>query len=58
MSSPIHPTSPTPALLGVHVFVFYICVSISALQIRSSIPFFWSFLVAQLVKNLPAMTET
>ena len=26
--------------LGVHAFVFYICVSISALQIGSSIPFF------------------
>ena len=26
---------------GIHTFVSYVCVSISALQIRSSIPFFW-----------------
>ena len=35
-SSHPHPISP----LGVHTFVLYICVSISALQIRLSIPFF------------------
>ena len=36
-----HPPSP-PLLspLGVHTFVFYICVSISALQTSSSVPFF------------------
>ena len=26
--------------LGVHTFVLYICVSISAMQIGSSVPFF------------------
>ena len=31
---------PTPFPLGIHTFVLYVCVSISALQIRSSIPFF------------------
>ena len=31
---------PTPFPLGIHTFVLYICVSISALQIKSSIPFF------------------
>ena len=34
----MHPTVPSP--LGSHTFVLYVCVSISALQIRSSIPFF------------------
>ena len=33
---PRHSLSP----LGVHKFVLYICVSISALQTRSSVPFF------------------
>ena len=41
---PIHPTTTTrqPLLspLGVHTFVLYICVSISALQTGSSVPFF------------------
>ena len=31
---------PTPFPLGVHTFVFCICVSISPLQIGSSVPFF------------------
>ena len=31
---------PTYLPFGVHTFVLYVCVSISALQIRSSIPFF------------------
>ena len=43
-SLPIHhTTAPTPPLLsplGVHTFVLYICVSISALQTGSSVPFF------------------
>ena len=34
---PIHPTTPSP--LGIHMIILYIFVSISALQIRSSIPF-------------------
>ena len=34
----IHPALPSP--LGGHVFVLYSCVSISNLQISSSIPFF------------------
>ena len=36
------PPPPPPPLspLGVHTFVLYICVSISALQTRSSVPFF------------------
>ena len=33
---PVHPTSPS--LLGVHAFVLYIFVSVSALQIGSSVP--------------------
>ena len=42
----IHPTTTTPPTpppfspLGVHMFVLYICVSISALQTDSSVPFF------------------
>ena len=36
--SPSHHKPPFP--LGIHIFVLYVCVSISALQIRSSIPFF------------------
>jgi len=35
---PIH--SPYTFPLGIHTFVLYLCVSISALQIRSSLPFF------------------
>ena len=38
-----HTTIPTPpplSPLGVHTFVLYICVSISALQTGSSVPFF------------------
>ena len=36
-----HPTHPTPlSPLGVCTFVLYICVSISALQTGSSVPFF------------------
>ena len=34
----IHPTPPF--LLGISKFVLYICVSISALQVSSSVPFF------------------
>ena len=41
---PIHHTTTTTPLplspLGVHTFVLHICVSISALQIGSSVPFF------------------
>ena len=37
-SLPVHPASPFP--LGIHKFILYLCVSISALQIRSSIAFF------------------
>ena len=38
---PTPPTPPAPCFsLGIHTFVFYVCVSISALQTRSSIPFF------------------
>ena len=41
-SSSHHHHSPSPAAfpLGVHTFVLYICVSISALQTTSSVPFF------------------
>ena len=35
---PIHPAPFSP--LSVHMFVLYVCVSISALQIGSSVPFF------------------
>ena len=35
------PPTPLPlSPLGVHMFVLYICVSISALQTGSSVPFF------------------
>ena len=34
------PPTPVPFSLGIHTFVLYICVSVSLLQIRSSIPFF------------------
>ena len=38
----ITPPNPPPhSPLGVHTFVLYICVSISALQTGSSVPFFW-----------------
>ena len=40
---PIHHTTTTTPLpvspLGVHTFVLYICISISALQTGSSVPF-------------------
>ena len=36
---PIHPTTPLSPL-GVHTFVLYICVFISALQTSSSVTFF------------------
>ena len=39
----IPPTPPPPPLspIGVHTFVLYICVSVSALQTGSSMPFFY-----------------
>ena len=42
MSIPISQFIPPPPLspLGVHTFVLYVCVSFSALQIGSSVPFF------------------
>ena len=40
MSIPISQFIPPPFSLGIHTFVLYFCVSISALQIRSSIPLF------------------
>ena len=41
MSIPISQFIPPPlSPLGVHMFVLYICVSISALQTGSSVPFF------------------
>ena len=43
---------------GIHVFVLYVCVSVSALQIGSPISISSASLVAQLVKNPPAMRET
>ena len=30
-----------PPLRGIHTFILYVCVSISAMQIRSSLPFFY-----------------
>ena len=36
------PYSSPPPPLGIHTFVLYLCVSVSALQIRSSVPFFWT----------------
>ena len=38
-SLPVHPISAFP--LGIHNFNLYFCVSISALQISSSVSFFW-----------------
>ena len=38
---PIHPTTPPLSPLGVHMFVLYNCISISALQTGSSEPFFF-----------------
>ena len=40
MSIPISHFIPPPLLLRVHIFVLYACVSISALQVSSSLPFF------------------
>ena len=40
MSIPICQLIPLPFPFGVHRLVIYICVSISALQIGSSVPFF------------------
>jgi len=40
MSIPVSQFIPLPAPLGTHMLVLYGCVSISALQIRSSVPFF------------------
>ena len=37
---PIHPTTTPLHFPRVHTFVLYICVSISALQTGSSVPFF------------------
>ena len=37
VSLPIH---STPPLFGIHMFILYVCVSISALQIRSSVSLF------------------
>ena len=37
--SQFFPSPPCP--LSVHTVVLYVCVSSPALQIRSSIPFFW-----------------
>ena len=35
--------------LAIHMFVLHICVSVSTLQIRSSIPFFWASQVVLMV---------
>ena len=41
MSIPISQFIHPPSFpLGIHIFVLYVCVSISAWQLRSSIPFF------------------
>ena len=42
MSIPISQVIPTLLPFGIHAFVHYICVFISALQIRSSMSFFWA----------------
>ena len=52
MSIPVPQFIPYP--LGIHTLVLYICVSISAPQIRASIPFSWASQVALMVKNPPA----
>ena len=38
--TPPPPPSPPLSPLGIHMFVLYICVSISAMQTGSSVPFF------------------
>ena len=38
-----------PSALGIHMFVLYICVSISALQMGSSLPFFSRFHIYALI---------
>ena len=39
-SQPPDPSLSPFSLLGVYMFVFYFCISVSALQMSSSIPFF------------------
>ena len=42
MSIPISQFIPRPPFpLGIHTFVLYVCVSISAFQVSSCIPFFY-----------------
>ena len=38
-----------PFPFGIHIFVLYVCVSISTLQIRLSIPFFFRFHIYALI---------
>ena len=50
-SSHHHHPSPTSPF-GVHTFVLYICVSVSALQTSSSVPFFFRFHIYALIYNI------
>ena len=43
------PVPPPPPPRGVRMFALHVCVSVSALQIRSSIPFFSSFHIYALI---------
>ena len=60
------PLSMCPTLFFphcVHMSLLYICISIPSLNIGSPaplfwIPYIWASLIAQLVKNPPAMQET
>ena len=47
---PVHPTSPFP--LGIHTFVFYTCIYISALWIRWPVPIFFRFHIYALIYNI------
>ena len=52
MSIPISHFIPSPLLLRVHIFVLYACVSISALQVSSSLPFFSRFQIYALMDDI------
>ena len=52
MSIPISKSIPSLSFLGVHTFVLYICVSISALQIGSSLPPRFSVFILSMKKKV------
>ena len=52
MSIPVSQFIPPPLLLRVHIFVLYACVSISALQVSSSLPFFSRFQICTVMDDI------